>query len=52
MVVFIFSVLDKNTRERFLKESFLLTNVKPDIVLGMSFLMISNANIDCQTRDL
>ncbi len=52
MVVSIFSVLDKDSRERFFKKSFLLANVKPDIVLRMPFLTISNANIDFKTRDL
>ncbi len=34
MVVSIFSVSDKNGRERFFEESFLLADVKGDIVLG------------------
>ncbi len=46
IVVSIFSVSDKDGRERFFKESFLLAEVKPDIVLGMPFLTIGNANID------
>ncbi len=52
MVVFTFSILDKNSRERFFEESFLLADVKPDIVLGMPFLTMSNANVDFQARDL
>lgn len=48
MVVPIFSVLDKDSRERFLGESFFLANIKLNIVLGMLFLTISNANIDFQ----
>ncbi len=52
MVVFIFSVSDKDGRERFFKESFLLADVKPDIVFGMRFLTMSNADVDFQARDL
>ncbi len=52
MVVSTFSVLDKDGRERFFEESFLLADVKPDIVLGMPFLTMSNADVDCQAQDL
>ncbi len=52
MVVFTFSVLDKDRRERFFEESFLLADVSPDIVLGMPFLTMSNANINFQAWDL
>ncbi len=46
MVVSTFSILDKNGRERFFEESFLLADVKPDIVLEMPFLTMSNADIN------
>ena len=52
MVVFTFSVLDKNGKERFFEESFLLADVKPEIVLGMPFLTMSNVDIDFQAQDL
>ncbi len=52
MVVSIFFVLNKDGRERFFKESFLLANVKPNVVLGMPFLTISNIDIDFQARDV
>ncbi len=52
MVVSTFSVSDKDGRERFFEESFLLADVRPDIVLGMPFLTMSNADIDFQARDL
>ncbi len=52
IVVFTFSVSDKDGREKFFKGSFLLADVKPDIVLGMLFLTMSNADVDFQTRDL
>ena len=46
MVVSTFSVLDKDDRERFFEESFLLADVKPEIVFGMPFLTMSNADIN------
>ena len=52
MIVSTFSLLDKDSWERFFEESFLLTDVKPDIVLGILFLTISNADIDFQARNL
>ena len=52
MVVSTFSILDKDGKERFFKESFLLADVTPDIVLGMPFLTINNADIDFQARNL
>ncbi len=44
-------MLDKDGKERFFKESFLLADVRPDIVFGMPFLTMSNADIDFQARD-
>ncbi len=52
MVVSNFSELDKDGRERFFEKSFLLADVKLDIVLGMPFLTMSNANVNFQARDL
>ncbi len=52
MVVSTFLVSHKDGRERFFKESFLLANVRPDIVLRMPFLTMSNTEIDFQARDL
>ncbi len=46
IVVSTFSVLDKDGRERFFEESFLLADVKPDIVLEMPFLAMNNADIN------
>ncbi len=43
---------DKDGRERFFEERFLLADVKPDIVLGMPFQTMSNADIDFQAWDL
>ncbi len=43
---------NKNDRERFLKKSFLLADVKPDIVLRIPSLTMNNADVDFQARDL
>ena len=52
MVVSTFSMSNKNGREKFFKESFLLTNVKLDIVFRMPFLSMSNIDVDFQAWDL
>ena len=52
IVVFIFSVSDKDDKERFFEEDFLLVDIKPKIVFRMLFLTISNADVDFQVRDL
>ncbi len=52
MIVLTFSVLDKDGRKRFFEESFLLADIKPNIVLKMLFLTMSNADIDFQAQDL
>ncbi len=52
MVVSTFSMSDKDERERFSEESFLLADVKPEIVIGMPFQTMSNVDVDFQTRDL
>ncbi len=52
IVVSTFSILDKDGRERFFEESFLLADVKTSIVLGMLFLTMSNTNVDFQAQDL
>ncbi len=49
MVVFTFSILNKDDRERFFKMSFLL---ELHIVLKMLFLTMSNIDIDFQAWDL
>ena len=52
MVVFTFSVSDKDGKKRFFEESFLLADVKPDIVLEIFFMTMSNVDIDFQAWDL
>ena len=52
MIVSTFSMLDKDDRESFFEESFLLTDIYLDVVLRMLFLTICNADIDFQIQDL
>ncbi len=52
MVVSTFSVSDKDSREMFFEESFLLADVKSDIVFEMLFLTMNNADVDFPARDL
>ncbi len=52
MVVSIFSLLDKDNRERFFKKTFLLADIKLDIVLGMPFSTMSNVGVDFQAWNL
>ena len=52
MVVSTFSISNKDGREKFFKESFLLADVKPEIVLEIHFLTMSNADIDFQAWNL
>ncbi len=52
MVVSIFSVSDEDSREKFFEESFLVADVKLDIMLRMPFLTMSNADVNFQARDL
>lgn len=51
MIISIFSSSDKDSRERFFEDSFLLANFKLDVVLRMPFLTISNIDIDFQAWD-
>ena len=46
MVVSTFFILDKDNKERFFEYSFVLTDVKPNIIFGMLFLTMSNADIN------
>ncbi len=52
MVVSTFFVSDKDGRERFFEESFLLAKIKPDVMLGIPFLTMSNNDVDFQAWDL
>ncbi len=44
-------MLNKDGKERFVEESFLLADIKSDAVLGMPFLTINNTDVDFQVRD-
>ena len=46
MIVSTFFLSNKDSRESFFEESFLLADVKPEVLLGMSFLTMSNADVD------
>ena len=52
MVVSNSSVVDKDARKRFLEKSFLLANVKLEIVLEILFLIMKNANVNVKVRNL
>ena len=41
-------MLDKDSRERFFEKSFLLADIKPEIVFRIPFLTMSNADVDFQ----
>ena len=52
IIVFTFFISNKDGRKRFIEESFLLAEAQPEIVLGMPFLTMSNANVNFQVWDL
>ena len=52
IVISTFFILDKDGKERFFEKSFLLPHIKLDVVLGMPFFTMSNANIDFQAWNL
>ena len=52
IVVSTFFMSNKDGRKRFFEKSFLLADVKPNIVLKMPFLTMSNVDVNFQARDL
>ena len=46
VVVAAFLVTNKTNQVRFFEKTFLVANVSPKVVLGMFFLILSNADID------
>ena len=52
IVVSTFSMVNKDDKEGLFEESFLLADVKSDIVLRMPFLTINNADVDFQAQNL
>ena len=45
MVIADFQVEDKNGKPRFFQKTFLVANTKFEVILGMPFLKISNADV-------
>ena len=52
MVVAALSLINKSNQVKFFKETFLVANISPEIVYGMLFLTLSNANVDFLDREL
>ena len=52
MVVFTFFMFDKDSRERFFEENFLLADTNSDVVLRILFLTMNNTDVNFQARDL
>ena len=52
IVVVAFLVANKANRVKFFEETFLVANVSPEVVFGMFFLTLSNADIDFLDREL
>lgn len=48
IIVSTFFILAKDSREMLFEQSFLLADIKLDIILGMLFLIMSNADIHFQ----
>ncbi len=46
------STLEKDDRVKFFKKSFLLADIKPDIVFEMFFLTMNNTNINFKALNL
>ena len=52
MGVAAFLVEEKANQVRFFKETFLVANISPEVVLGMPFLTLSGADVDFLGREL
>ena len=52
MVVEAFMVVDKANQVRFFEKTFLVANVSPEVVLGMSFLTLSHADVHYSGQEL
>ena len=52
MIVAAFSVINKANQVRFFEEIFLVANVNPEVVFGMFFLTLSDADVDFVDWDL
>ena len=52
IVVAAFLVTDQIDRIRFFEETFVVTNISPDLVFGMSFFILSGADINFLKKNL
>ena len=52
MVLANFQVKDKLGRARFFQETFLLADISAEVVLGMPFLTLSNADVQFVEKEL
>ena len=52
MVIAAFSVTDQANKVRFFEETFLIPNVSPDVVFGMPFFTLSDADVDFPKKKL
>ena len=52
MVVTAFSVTDQANRVKFFEKTFLVANVSPDVVFGIPFFTLSDADVDFPKREL
>ena len=52
MIIAAFSLIDKANRVRFFEETFLVANISPEVVFGMSFLILGSADINFVGREL
>ena len=52
MVLASFQVEDKLGRARFVQETFLLADISAEVVLGMPFLILSNADVQFVEKEL
>ncbi len=48
MIVSTLFVSNKDRKDRFFKENFLLADINLDVMLGMLFLTMSNVEVDFQ----
>ena len=46
IVVAAFIIMDEANQVKFFKETFLMTNISPEVVLEMLFFTLNNANVD------
>ncbi len=52
MVISTFFLLDKDNKERFFEEIFLLVDISLHIIFGMLFFTMNNADVDFQGHSL